>query len=67
MFVFVWFWVRLFLNAFVFRSYNVVGGSMENTLHNDDRVIVNRLPVTWAHFWVRNMCRSGADYRICEW
>ena len=38
------------LNAFVFRSYNVVGKSMENTLQNDDRVIVNRLPVTWAHF-----------------
>ena len=38
------------LNAFVFRSYNVVGVSMENTLHNDDRIIVNRLPVTWAHF-----------------
>ena len=38
------------LNAFVFRSYNVVGQSMENTLHNDDRIIVNRLPVTWAHF-----------------
>lgn len=40
----------MLLNAFVFRSYNVVGKSMENTLHNDDRVIVNRLPVTWAHF-----------------
>jgi len=40
----------LVLNAFVFRSYNVVGSSMENTLQNDDRVIVNRLPVTWAHF-----------------
>lgn len=40
----------MILNAFVFRSYNVVGKSMENTLHNDDRVIVNRLPVTWAHF-----------------
>lgn len=40
----------MILNAFVFRSYNVVGVSMENTLHNDDRVIVNRLPVTWAHF-----------------
>ena len=40
----------MILNAFVFRSYNVVGGSMENTLHNDDRIIVNRLPVTWAHF-----------------
>ncbi|MBR3319784.1 signal peptidase I [Candidatus Saccharibacteria bacterium] len=38
------------LNAFVFRSYNVVGGSMENTLLGDDRVIVNRLTVTWSHF-----------------
>lgn len=38
------------LNAYVFRSYNVVGSSMANTLHDDDRVIVNRLPVTWAHF-----------------
>jgi len=40
----------LILNAFVFRSYNVVGVSMENTLHGDDRIIVNRLPVTAAHF-----------------
>lgn len=40
----------ILLNAYVFRSYNVVGGSMENTFHSDDRVIVNRLPVTWAHF-----------------
>ena len=24
---------------------------MENTLHNDDRVIVNRAAVSWAHFW----------------
>lgn len=40
----------LLLNAFVFRSYNVVGGSMENTLHGDDRVIVDRIPVTVAHF-----------------
>ncbi len=40
----------MLLNAFVFRSYNVVGQSMENTFHNNDRVIVNRLPVTWAHF-----------------
>lgn len=40
----------MILNAFIFRSYNVVGSSMENTLQNDDRVIVNRLAVTWAHF-----------------
>lgn len=40
----------IWLNTYVFRSYNVVGSSMAETLHNDDRVIVNRLPVTWAHF-----------------
>ena len=40
----------MFLNAFVFRSYNVVGGSMENTLLQDDRVIVNRFAVSWSHF-----------------
>lgn len=41
----------LILNAYIFRSYNVVGVSMENTLHGDDRIIVNRIPVTVAHFW----------------
>ena len=39
----------LALNAFVFRSYNVVGVSMENTLHGNDRIIVNRVPVSFAH------------------
>lgn len=39
----------LLLNAFVFRSYNVVGVSMENTLHGNDRIIVNRVPVSIAH------------------
>ena len=45
----------LFLNTFIYRSYNVVGGSMENTLHGDDRVIVNRAAVSWAHF-------TGSEY-----
>ena len=40
----------VFLNTYIYRSYNVVGGSMENTLHGDDRVIVNRAAVSWAHF-----------------
>lgn len=40
----------MFLNAFVFRTYNVVGVSMENTLHGEDRVVVNRVPVSVAHF-----------------
>ena len=40
----------MLLTTYVYRSYNVVGGSMENTLFQDDRVIVNRLAVSWAHF-----------------
>ncbi|MFV0484644.1 MAG: signal peptidase I [Candidatus Saccharimonadales bacterium] len=39
------------LNTFIFRSYNVVGASMENTLHSNDRIIVNRVPVTMAHLF----------------
>lgn len=38
----------LLINAFIFRSFSVVGPSMENTLYTGDRLIVNRLPVTWA-------------------
>lgn len=38
----------LFINAFIFRSFNVEGPSMQNTLHTGDRLIVNRMPVTWA-------------------
>ncbi len=38
----------LLINTFVFRSFNVLGPSMEPTLHTGDRLIVNRLPVTWS-------------------
>jgi len=38
----------LLINTFVFRSFSVVGPSMEKTMHTGDRLIVNRLPVTWA-------------------
>ena len=38
----------VFINTFVFRSFNVVGPSMETTMYTGDRLIVNRLPVTWA-------------------
>ena len=40
----------IILNTFIYRSYKVVGGSMENTLHQDYRVIVNRAAVSWSHF-----------------
>lgn len=38
----------ILINAFIFRSFNVVGPSMEPTMYTGDRLIVNRLPVTWA-------------------
>lgn len=37
------------INSFIFRSYNVVGASMENTLYTNDRLIVNRIPSTVSH------------------
>ena len=36
----------LLINTFVFRSFSVVGPSMEKTLYTNDRLIVSRLPVT---------------------
>ncbi len=38
----------ILINTYVFRSFNVEGPSMEPTLQTGDRLIVNRLPVTWA-------------------
>jgi signal peptidase I len=40
--------VALGLISFVFQSYQVDGPSMESTLHNQDRLIVWKLPRTWA-------------------
>jgi len=39
----------LVINTFIFRSFNVLGPSMETTMYTGDRLIVNRLPVTWAN------------------
>lgn len=38
----------LFINSFIFRSFNVEGPSMEPTLYTGDRLIINRIPVTLA-------------------
>jgi signal peptidase I len=40
--------VALFIIAFVFRSYQVDGPSMENTLQNGDKLIIWKVPRTWA-------------------
>ena len=51
--VFVFFVIlgTYFLNTYIMRSYNVVGASMENTLHGKDRLIVNRAAVSLSHFF----------------
>jgi signal peptidase I len=36
----------LLINSFIFRSFSVIGPSMETTLYTNDRLIVNRVPVT---------------------
>ncbi|MBC7868934.1 signal peptidase I [Candidatus Saccharibacteria bacterium] len=38
----------LLINTFVFRSFSVIGPSMETTLYTNDRLVVNRLPITLA-------------------
>lgn len=38
----------ILINSFIFQSFTIVGGSMENTLHDGDKVIISRLPTTWA-------------------
>lgn len=40
--------VALLVIAFVFRSYQVDGPSMQNTLQNDDKLIIWKVPRTWA-------------------
>ncbi len=40
--------VALFIIAFVFRSYQVDGPSMETTLHNTDKLIIWKVPRSWA-------------------
>lgn len=47
--------VALFIIAFVFRSYQVDGPSMENTLQNSDKLIIWKVPRSWAKL-------TGNDY-----
>jgi signal peptidase I len=47
--------VALFIIGFVFRSYQVDGPSMQNTLQNGDKLIIWKVPRTWARI-------TGHDY-----
>lgn len=44
----------LLLNTYVFRSFSVSGHSMDNTLSDGDRLIINRIPVTIAQIHNKN-------------
>jgi signal peptidase I len=51
----------IFINTFVFRSFNVEGPSMETTLFTGDRLIVSRLPVTWAQLQNKSYIPERGD------
>lgn len=50
--------VALLMIAFVFRSYQVDGPSMQTTLQNQDKLIIWKVPRTWAKLtnntWIPN-------------
>jgi len=48
----------LAIAAFVVQSYQVDGESMESTLQNNDRLIVDKIPRTWARITHHNFVPS---------
>jgi len=51
----------IILTAFVFQFYRVDGPSMEKTLHNNDRLIVFKLPKSWARLTNRTYLPARDD------
>lgn len=45
-FIFLVFLGTIVINTFIFRSFSVLGHSMDSTLADGQRLIVNRLPIT---------------------
>lgn len=41
--------VAVFIVLFVFRSYQVDGPSMQNTLQNNDKLVIWKVPRTWSN------------------
>ncbi len=52
--------LALLLTAHVFQPYEVDGASMETTLQDTDRLIVLKLPKTWANI-------TNGEYRPSRW
>jgi signal peptidase I len=56
--------IAILLNTFVIQSYQVDGQSMENTLQNDDRLIVDKVPRTLARITGHQYVPKRADVII---
>lgn len=56
--------IALSLTAFVFQPYEVDGLSMETTLQNNDRLIVLKVPRTWAKITRHSYIPSRGDIII---
>lgn len=56
--------LALLLTAFVFQSYEVDGPSMQTTLQNHDRLIVLKIPRTWARLTHHNYIPNRGDIVI---
>jgi signal peptidase I len=53
--------IALTLTTYVFQSYEVDGPSMETTLQNKDRLIVLKVPRTWAKITGNNFIPNRGD------
>ena len=51
----------LFIIGFVFRSYQVDGPSMESTLQNSDKLIIWKVPRSWARLTNNDYIPSRGD------
>lgn len=58
--------IALLLIAYVFQSYAVDGPSMQVTLHDKDRLIVWKLPRTWARITHHQYVPQRGDVIIFE-
>lgn len=56
--------LALFIYGFVVRSYIVVGTSMTPTLQDGNRLIVNKVPVTWHKIFGGNFTPNRGDVII---
>ncbi len=56
--------IALSITAFVMQSYQVDGESMETTLQDNDRLIVDKIPRTWARLTHHNYTPNRGDIII---